>query len=169
MPQCQFLFIMSIYCRKGPKMKVLGKIWKNHRNYKRPEDPGSQKGSQSSATGWPHPPQAWARPGRAWAWWAHSVHLPASPLRLFIPSESKTLNESASIHETFRSSAAVADKIGGQKVSVLAPYRDGELPPEPSPSTSPPSPSPLLPMQSNPGILSTKLSSGPSDSDLTFC
>ena len=35
-------------------------------------------------------------------------------------------------------------RFEGQKVSVSAPCRDGELPPEPSPSTPPPSPSPLL-------------------------
>ena len=43
------------------------------------------------------------------------MHLPASPLRLFIPSESKTLKQSASVHETFCSSAAIADKIWGTK------------------------------------------------------
>jgi hypothetical protein len=34
----------------------------------------------------------------------------------------------------FRSSAAAADKFRGTKVSVPAPCRDGEVPPEPSPS-----------------------------------
>jgi hypothetical protein len=54
----------------------------------------------------------------------------------------------------FRSAAAVEDQFWGTEVSVPAPCRDGEVPPEPSPltpwppppspSTSPPSPSMLL-------------------------
>ena len=86
MPQCQFLFIMSVYCRKVPKMKVLEKIWKNHGNSKRPEDPRSQKLRWRRPRGWPHPPQA-----RAWAWWGHLGHRLASPFRLFISSEGKPL------------------------------------------------------------------------------
>jgi hypothetical protein len=56
----------------------------------------------------------------------------------------KTLEEEASIHEKFCSAAAIKDKFQGTEVSVLAPCRDGELPPEPSPLTPPPSSSPLL-------------------------
>jgi hypothetical protein len=38
--------------------------------------------------------------------------------------------------EQFRSTAAVKDKFQGTEVSVPAPCRDGEVPPEPSPSVS---------------------------------
>jgi hypothetical protein len=38
--------------------------------------------------------------------------------------------------EEFRISATAADEFGGTEVSVPAPYRDGEVPPEPSPSVS---------------------------------
>jgi hypothetical protein len=38
--------------------------------------------------------------------------------------------------EQFRSAAAVEDKFRGTEVSVPAPYRDGEVPPESSPSVS---------------------------------
>jgi hypothetical protein len=38
--------------------------------------------------------------------------------------------------EQFRSSAAIADEFWGTEVSVPAPCRDGEVPPEPSPSVS---------------------------------
>ena len=110
-------------------MKVLRKIWKNHRNSKRLEDLGSQKESRRSVTGWPHPPQARGRPGRAWAWWAHLVHRLASPLRLFNPSDAKTLSTRSEIHEKFCSAATIEDKIRGTEVSVLALCRDGELPP----------------------------------------
>ena len=60
------------------------------------------------------------------------------------PPDAKTLNHPASIHEKFRSSAAIEDKFRGTEVSILALFRDEELPPEPSPSTPPPSSSPLL-------------------------
>jgi hypothetical protein len=38
--------------------------------------------------------------------------------------------------EQFRSAAAIEDKFWGTEVSVLAPCRDGEVPPDPSPSVS---------------------------------
>jgi uncharacterized membrane protein len=38
--------------------------------------------------------------------------------------------------EKFCSSAAIEDKFRGTEVSILAPCRDGEVPPEPSPSVS---------------------------------
>jgi hypothetical protein len=38
--------------------------------------------------------------------------------------------------EQFRSSATVKDKFWGTEFSIPAPYRDGEVPPEPSPSVS---------------------------------
>jgi hypothetical protein len=38
--------------------------------------------------------------------------------------------------EEFCSSVTTADEFRGTKVSILAPYRDGEVPPEPSPSVS---------------------------------
>ena len=113
MPQCQFLFIMSVYCRKGPKMKVLEKIWKNHRNSKRPEDPGSQKESRSSVRGWPHPPQARARLGRAWAWWAHLGHRLASPLHPFISTKAKNPKTRSEIHEKFRNADTIVEEIQG--------------------------------------------------------
>jgi hypothetical protein len=38
--------------------------------------------------------------------------------------------------EQFHSAAAIEDKFWGTEVSVPAPCRDGEVPPEPSPSVS---------------------------------
>jgi hypothetical protein len=38
--------------------------------------------------------------------------------------------------EQFHSAATIEDKFWGTEVSVLAPCRDGEVPPEPSPSVS---------------------------------
>jgi hypothetical protein len=42
----------------------------------------------------------------------------------------------AIFQKEFRSSAAIADEFRGTEVSVLAPCRDGEVPPKPSPSIS---------------------------------
>ena len=115
MPKCQFLFIMSVYCRKCPKMKVLGKIWKNHRNSIMQEDPGSQKGNRSSAMGWPHTPPP--RRGLAWPAPGHGVGPSGTASRrlfhLYILSDTKTLKQSASVQEMFRSAATIADKIRG--------------------------------------------------------
>ena len=57
-------------------------------------------------------------------------------LRLYIPPEAETLNRQSEIHEKFRNATATEGEIRGQKVSVPAPCRDGEVPPEPSPSIS---------------------------------
>jgi hypothetical protein len=56
----------------------------------------------------------------------------------------KTLNKSVFSQMKFHSAVAIVDEVRGIEVSVLAPCRDGELPPEPSPSTPPPSASSLL-------------------------
>jgi hypothetical protein len=58
------------------------------------------------------------------------------PLCLYKASGWKTLGESAKFLEQFHSSAATADEFWGTEVSILAPCRDGEVPPEPSPSVS---------------------------------
>jgi hypothetical protein len=56
-----------------------------------------------------------------------------SPIRSF---RRKTLKQSAFFPEQFHSAAVVEDKFRGTEVSVPAPCRDGEVPPEPSPSVS---------------------------------
>jgi hypothetical protein len=58
------------------------------------------------------------------------------PLRLYKASGRKTLGESAKFPEQLCSSAAAADDFRGTEVSVSATCRDGEVPPEPSPSVS---------------------------------
>jgi hypothetical protein len=58
------------------------------------------------------------------------------PLRLYKASGWKTLGELAIFQKEFRSSATAVDEFRGTEVSVLAPCRDEEVPPEPSPSVS---------------------------------
>ena len=115
MPQCQFLFIMSVHCRKGPKMKVLRKIWKNYRNSKTPEDSGSQK---DKSGGGPQPPHhTWARLGlgRAQGWCRHLVHLLATPFGLYIALDLKLTKESTISTEKFQSSAAIQNPNSGDR------------------------------------------------------
>jgi hypothetical protein len=57
-------------------------------------------------------------------------------LRLYKASGRKTLEDSAIFQKEFRSSAATVDEFRGTEVSASAPCRDGEVPPEPSPSVS---------------------------------
>jgi hypothetical protein len=56
------------------------------------------------------------------------------PLPLYKATGRKTLEGSAIFQKEFRSSATAIDKFWGIEVSILAPYRDGEVPLEPSPS-----------------------------------
>jgi hypothetical protein len=51
------------------------------------------------------------------------------PFRLYIAFDAKTLNQSASIHEKFRSAAAIEDQFRGTEVSVPATFRDGGIAP----------------------------------------
>jgi hypothetical protein len=55
-------------------------------------------------------------PGRATRWCGPLVHPLTSPFCLYILSEVKTLNESASIHEKFCNTAAIEDKVRGTEV-----------------------------------------------------
>jgi hypothetical protein len=104
----------------------------------RRRSPKEQPGG-SRTIGWRGPP-----PGHATMWCGPLVHPLTSPFRLYILFEAKTLRESAFLLEKFCSAAAIEDQFWGTEVSVPAPCRDGELPPEPSPSIPSPSPSPLM-------------------------
>jgi hypothetical protein len=72
------------------------------------------------------------------------------PLCLYKAFRLQTPNQSVFFEKEFCSSAAVTDEFQGTEVSILAPYRDGEVPPKPSPST--PSPPPSSPSTSSPSL-----------------
>jgi hypothetical protein len=81
--------------------------------------------------------------GRATLWCGPHGRPLTPPLHLYKASQRKTLNRSVFFEKEFCSSTATTNEFWGIEVSVLAPCRDGELPPEPSPSMpSPPPPSP---------------------------
>ncbi|KAK1617937.1 hypothetical protein QYE76_023454 [Lolium multiflorum] len=69
-------------------------------------------------------------PGRATLWSRRLVDPPAPPLRLFKAPASKTLTEEATIREKFQSRRHREAKIWGTGVSVPAPCRRREVPPE---------------------------------------
>jgi hypothetical protein len=75
-------------------------------------------------------------PGRTPYVWGDPGCPLTMPLRLYKALGRKTPGESAKFPEQFRSAAAVEAKFRGTEVSIPAPCRDGEVPPEPSPSVS---------------------------------
>jgi hypothetical protein len=88
----------------------------------------------------------WCGPplGHAGGWCGPLVRPLTPPLSSYLkPSEAQTLDQSVFFEKEFCSSAAATDEFQGTEVSVPAPFRDEEVPPEPSPST--PSPLPLSP------------------------
>ena len=120
---------MSVYCRKGPKLKVLGKIWKNHRNSISPEDSGSQKEGCRGATGWPDLGQA-RPPWQPRVGVVSSTPTPSrvasSPIRALRP---KKLRDDH--HPSTKSSVApppAETRVRGTEVSVPAPCRTGKCP-----------------------------------------
>jgi hypothetical protein len=112
-----------------------------------PDTRWSSKQRRRGARGWPHHAMAWVPPGCARLWCGPPWCPLTTPIRLYKASDAKTLNQSVFLPVKFHSAAAVEDQFRGTEVSVWAPCRDGEVPPEPSPSTPsrpPPSPSTLL-------------------------
>ena len=109
------------------------------------DGPGHRRGVRGEAWG-PHTigPRRLAS-GRAGLWGGHPVAPPAPPLRLYKPFRSKNAIPFDETPERLQGRRRHRETpIRGTEVSVPAPCRDGELPPEPSPSTPPPSSSPLL-------------------------
>jgi hypothetical protein len=105
---------------------------------------GFQRGYEDEPGGGHTMPWCGPTPGRAWLWCGPLGRPLTSPFRLYIAPDAKTQRGEASIHKKFRSTAAIKDKFRGTEISIPAPCRDGELPPDPSTSTPPPSSSPLL-------------------------
>jgi hypothetical protein len=100
---------------------------------------GEPEGGQGPTTPGVVPP-----PSRARGWCGATGRPLTSPLHLFTASVAKTLNQSGFFEKEFCSSAAATYEFQGTKVSIPAPCRDREVPPEPSPLTAPPSPSTML-------------------------
>ena len=144
MPQCQFLFSTVFDSRKVTK-EIFSESTKEVilRSFA-PEDSRSQKGTPGRGLVGPHHPQARVPPGRAWEGCGPPGGPPAPPFRLYIAPDAKTLGLSPKPPGKFRRRRYIEAKFRGTEVSVPAPCRDGEVPPEGSPSTPLPSPSPLL-------------------------
>jgi hypothetical protein len=145
MPQCQFMFSAIFVFQKSYIGNILGiRRNKSQTSYfsRHKDEVQSREGGGPGAghtIGWRESP-----PSRTTRWCGPLVHPLTSPFHLYILSEAKTQNRPVSVHKKFRSAAAIEDQFRGIEVSVPAPYLDGELPPEPSPSNPPPSSLPLL-------------------------
>jgi hypothetical protein len=145
MSRCQFPVFCCFVFQKSYTWNILGIGQTEDRNsyFSRTKDEDRKRargGPEARLTTRGRSPA----PGHAHLWWGHPGGPLTPPLRIFKASVLKTLRQSAFFLEQFRSSAAIKDKFWGTEVSVPAPCRDREVPPEPSPSTSPPSPPTLL-------------------------
>ena len=115
--QCQFLFIMSVHCRKCPKSKVLRKIRKNYRNSFSPEDSGSQK---DKSRGGPQPLGATQAVGPGVAVGCHLDGSSTPSCRLFayiFAPDLKTLEHRSFSPETHLSAAATKNPNSGDRSS----------------------------------------------------
>jgi hypothetical protein len=145
MPQCQFLFFVVFVSQKSYTGNILGigrnesqtSYFSRHEDEVQSRDGGGPGGRHT--IGWHASPS-----GRVTRWCGPLVHPLTSPFRLYILSEVKTLRRPVFVHEKFCSATAIKDQFQGTEVSLPAPCRDRELPPEPSPPNPPPSSSPLL-------------------------
>jgi hypothetical protein len=129
MPQCQFLFSAVFVFQKSYIGNILGIGRNEARSSYFPDTRRSPKQRRRRARRQPHHLVVRPRSGRARVWCGPLVHPLTSPFRLYNSSDAKTLNQSASIHKKFHSAAVIEDQFWG------TPCWDGELPPEPSPST----------------------------------
>jgi hypothetical protein len=138
MPQCQFP-VFCYFCVPEKLHRKYSRNWtKRSPKFLFPPDTRqSPKKSRRRARKWCPPGRATLRCGTPW-------YPLTSPLRLYKASDTKTLNRSVFLPEKFCSAVAIEYQFRGTEVSVPAPGRGGELPPEPSPLTPPPSPSTLL-------------------------
>ena len=120
MPQCQFLFyavfipekLFSKYSRNWTKRKLKVLFF-----------PTRQRSPKQRWRRAPRGHTMWWRRlllGRAAPWCGPLGRPPTSPFRLYISPDAKTLKESASIHEKFRSSVAIEDKFWGTEISISA-------------------------------------------------
>src|SRR3954469_8525559 len=145
MPQCQFLFSAVFDSRKVTKeifpeseKEVILRSFIPEESRSQKEAPGGRgAGGPTTCPGAPLSGRAQGRCGPP-------EHLPAPPFRLLIPPGLKTLKIVAKSREKVRRRRQLENQVSGTEVSVPAPCRDGEVPPEGSPSTPPPSSSPLL-------------------------
>jgi hypothetical protein len=148
MPQCQFP-VLCCFC-VSEKLKKYSWNWtKRSPNllFFLTRDKVRSRAGGGPGAGYIMPWRGWT-PGHARLWCGPPWCPLTSPLRLYKASDMKTLNRSVFLPVKFRSAAAVEDQFQGIEVSVPAPCRDGEVPPEPSPSPPPPSPSTSLPSPS---------------------
>ena len=142
--RCHFCLLCLFIAEKAQKPKCSEKSRKITEILFRQNTHGARRARPEEAQGLLPISRRGQEGGGATLWGGPLGTPPTSPLRLYIPPSPKTLTRSTIFHEEFRSRRHREDKFRGTEVSVPARRRDGELPPESSPSTPPTSSSPLL-------------------------
>src|SRR4051812_33765788 len=144
MPQCQFLFSAIFVFQKSCTENILGiardklPVPYNHVTKTVPED--DLRGA--SQVNRPHPGAARAWPASGWRLGPPGrLRLASSPIYSLFRENPRGTRENP--RKVLRPPSS-PKKDSGTEVSVPTPFRDGEVPTEPSPSTPPPSSSPLL-------------------------
>jgi hypothetical protein len=131
-------YFLLFLCLRKVTQEIFSKL--DETKPKVPIFPGTRripKQRRRRARRWPHHLVARSTPSHATTWCGPPWCPLTSPLRLYKTSDAKTQNQSAFFQINFRSAAAVEGQFRWIEVSVPAPYRGRELPPEPSPSTPP--------------------------------
>src|ERR1041385_5901044 len=105
------------------KNQRAGSFWNNQGR-----EPGPPPGSQKGPWRGPNPR---ARQAPSWQPWV----APRRPLRLYNPLGVETPKQDLFSPEAIPISAAIENKLRGDRIPVPAPCRDGEVPPDSSPST----------------------------------
>ena len=133
-PSASFCFRLFFVFQVFTLRELPGKIQKNYiknqrsRTYLAPEvQPGGPPGLQ--------PPWRRAPPGprRGGAWAPEAPLMP--PFGIYLKRVAETLIPDPFSPDAILISAAIAIKLRGTRIPVPAPYRDGEVPPDSSPST----------------------------------
>jgi len=144
MPQCQFLFSAVFVFQKSCTVNILGiardKIPGSYFSVTKPEPEGEQQRANRVARHGPGAANPWPAPALCLGPLA-SVDSASSPI--YSPPRENPRHQRRNPRKA-PSRPSSQTLVRGTEVSVLAHCRDGELPPDPSPSTPPPSPSPLL-------------------------
>ena len=144
MPKCQFLFSAVFGSRKS-LLQIFSELHETKGQVPIfPAPSRSPKERRRRAPRWPNHMVARPRVGpRHQVRWAPRASTDAAPSPISSP-RSENPKKSCHIPRRVPQRRRHRRQVSGDRISVPARRRDGELPPESSPSTPPPSSSPLL-------------------------
>ena len=144
MPQCQFLF-SAVFGSRKVVLRIFSELHETKGQVPIfPTRSRSPKDRRRAATRWPPHPLARQGPqARREVRWAPRDSTDAAPSPIYF-SRRENPKIFSHIPRRVPQRRRHRRQVSGDRISVPARRRDGELPPESSPSTPPPSSSPLL-------------------------